>query len=153
MTRNRLLLLLPLGAAAAGVLVAALGIGATVLVANAIGSSPAMTDVAVAVLGIVGSVAVGVLVWLSLLVVAARRLFQPGGRLAPVLLSAVGVLAVAVAGSIVAGATADDAGVVSAVVLAFALVGVVGIPAAVFVLRGHTTHRPGPPPGWPLPPR
>lgn len=149
-------MLWPLGAAAAGIVVAALGTGATFLVANAVGSGEGWTPVVVAVLGAFGSVAVGVLVWLSLLVVAARRLFPRGRRLTPVLVSAAIILGAVVLGAVVLGGPlvrSLDAGTGSAVLLVLASLATAGAPALVFWLCARDAHRPGPPPGWPLPPR
>lgn len=134
-TLNRTIrvVLWPLGAAATGIIVAAAGIGATFLVAQAVGSGDGWTDVAVAVLGSFGSVALGVLVWLALLVVGARRLFPRGSRLVPVLVSAVIVLAVVVLGGPLVRSA--DPGTASTVVLVLAVLATLGAPAVVFLLR------------------
>lgn len=132
MNRTARVVLWPLGAAATGIGVAALGIGATFLVADAVGPGEGWTDLAVAVLGAFGSVAVGVLVWLAMLVVAARRLFPRGVRLAPVLVSAAVVLAVVVLGAPLVRSL--DAGTASTVVLVLSVLALLGAPAVVFAL-------------------
>lgn len=152
MTSTARLALWPLAAAGAGAAAAALGVGISVLVANTVDSGSAWTDLAVVLLGMMASVGLGVVVWLGFLVAAARRLFPLGERLTPVLLSAGAVLAVVVLVSVVSGAGAESSGADPLVVLVTAAVAIAVLPSAVFVLRGRTVPRPGPPPGWPLPP-
>ena len=139
----------PLAAAVVGIVAAGLGIALTAAVAGGVDSNDGWGDLAVVVLGVLASVGLGVLVWLSLLVAAARRLFPVGARLAPVVQSVGAVFGVVVLGwafeRVGGGGTA--AGVVALVALA-----VLVIPPAVFTLRGRTTPRPAPPTEWPLPP-
>ncbi len=139
----------PLGAAIGGVVVAGIGIALTAAVANGVDSGDGWGDLAVVVLGALTSVGLGVLVWLSLLVAAARRLFPAGARLTPVVQSVGGVFGVvALAWAFERGGAS---GAAPGVVVLAALAAFV-VPPAVFALRGRTTPRPAPPTEWPLPP-
>lgn len=146
------LVLAPLGAAAAGVAAGLLGVGLTVALANTVDSGDAWADLAMAVLGVLVSVGLGVVVWLAALVAAARRLFARGERLAPLLLSAGGVLGLVLVAGVASSADQTLPGAGPLLVLGACVVGVVVLPPAVFWLYGTTRRRPGPPPGWPLPP-
>lgn len=140
----------PLGAAIGGIVVAGLGIALTAAVASGVDSGDGWGDLAVVVLGTLASVGLGGIVWLSMLVAAARRLFPQGARLAPVLQSVGGVFGVVVLGwafeRVGAGGSAGS-------VIALTALALLVVPPLVFSLRGRTTPRPGPPPEWPLPPR
>lgn len=139
----------PLGAALGGVVVAGIGIAITAAIASGVDSGDGWGDLAVVVLGALASVGLGVLVWLSMLVAAARRLFPQGARLAPVVQSVGGVFGVVILAWAFerAGASGMAASVVGLAVLA-----VLVVPPAVFSLRGRTTPRPAPPKEWYLPP-
>lgn len=140
----------PLGAAAAGVVAAGIGIAVTVAVANGIESDTGWEALGAVVMGGFVSIGLGGLVWLSMLTAGARRLFMVGERLAPVVQSVGGVFGVVVLGwafeRMGAGGGAGS-------VIGLAGLAVLVVPPLVFLLRGRTTPRPGPPPEWPLPPR
>ena len=139
----------PVGAALAGIVVGAIGLALTVLVANG-ADADGWGALGIAVMGGLASVGLAVLVWLSLLVAAARRLFPAGARLAPLVQSVAGVLGVVVVG--VAIENAGGGAVPAPVVLLGALAAMV-VPSAVFSLCARTMPRPPPPEEWPLPPR
>lgn len=152
MNRTARLALFPLVAAVAGLVAAVLSMMVVAVLVNTVESDSAWTDLGFVVLGAVVSMAVGVVVWLALLAKAARLLFPPGGRLGPVLVSAGVVLGVVILASVVVGPVDGGTGPDPFVVLVTTAVGVTVLPPVVFVLRGLTGPRPGPPPGWPLPP-
>lgn len=139
----------PLGAAIGGVLVAGIGIAATVAVASGIESDSGWGALGAVVLGGLASVGLGGLVWLSMLVAGARRLFPAGARLAPVLQSVGGVFGVILLGW---AFERTGAGGAAGSVIALAVLAVLVVPPAVFSLRGRTTPRPAPPKEWYLPP-
>lgn len=140
----------PLGGAAAGVVAAGIGIAATVAIANGIESDSGWGALGAVVLGGLASIGLGGIVWLSVLVAGARRLFPAGARLAPVIQSVGGVFGVVVLGwafeRVGAGGSAGS-------VIALTALAVLVVPPLVFALRGRTTPRPAPPEEWPLPPR
>jgi len=150
---NGRLVLRPVAAGLGGIVVAAIGLGLTVVLARDVKADYGWGDLVAVVLGTAASVSIGVLVWVSLLVVAARRLLPRGERLAPVLGSVGAVLGVVVLGSVLGGLAAGSAGVAPWVVLLVAAAAVLVVPPGVFVLRARTAPRPGPPTEWPLPPR
>lgn len=101
-----------------------------------------------AILGALAGGGVGLVVLAVGLALAAGRLLPLGRRAGAVWLS---LLAVCV-GPFVVGALAQA---LLPQVPAVAPVGglvALGLPAAVFWLRARSVYRPGPPPGWPLPP-
>ena len=142
------LALFPLAAAAAGLVTAVLGMTVTAVVVNTVESGLAWTDLGFAILGAMLSAALGVVVWLVLLAKAARLLFPAGGRLGPVLISAAAVLGVVVLASMLVGTVGSGTGADPFVLTMATALAVLTVPSAVFVLRGLTGARPGPPPGW-----
>lgn len=145
------LVLGPLGAAVGGVVVTGIGLALTTAAASGVetGEGLSLGGAAVAVLGSLAAVGLGGLVWLSMLVAAARRLFPRGARLTPVLWSVSGVFGVAllVAAYESLGAVAEGRNVIVAVALAELLV-----PPALFFLLGRRTAPPTPLKEWYLPP-
>lgn len=146
------LVLAPLGAAAAGVAAGLVGVGLTVALVNTADAGDGWGDLAAVVLGVLLSVGLGVVVWLAMLVAAARRLFPRGERLVPLLLSAGGVLGLVLAAAVASAADQTIPGSGPLLVLGACLIGAFVLSPAVFWLCGTTRRRPGPPPGWPLPP-
>ncbi len=140
----------PLVAAVGGVVVTGIGLALTTAAASGVETSEGLSlgGAAVAVLGSLAAVGLGGLVWLSLLVAAARRLFPRGARLTPVLWSVGGVFGVALLAAAYEslGAVAEGRTVIVAVALAELLV-----PPALFLLLGRTTP-PTPLKEWYLPP-
>ncbi len=135
----------PLGAAVGGVVVTGAGLALTEAVASgAEGPGGAL----VVVLGSLVAVGLGGLVWFSMLVSAARRLFPRGARLTPVLWSVGWVFGVVV----LIAAFQSLGAVVEAMPLLVAIaIVVLVVPTLVFVLRGRMAP-PTPPKEWSLPP-
>lgn len=140
----------PLGAALGGVLAGGIALAATVAVARGVASGDGWRGLGVVVVGGLASVGLGVLVWLSLLVAAARRLFPAGARLAPVAQSAGAVLGVVVLG---AGWQSSGGGAGPGSVMLLGALAAMVVPSVVFSLRARTVPRPAPPEEWPLPPQ
>lgn len=140
----------PLGAAVGGVVVTGTGLALTTAAASGVetGEGLSLGGAAVVLLGSLAAVGLGGLVWLSMLVAAARRLFPRGARLTPVLwsVSAVFVVALLAAAFESLGAAAEGMPVIVAVALAELLV-----PPALFVLLGRRMP-PTPLKEWYLPP-
>lgn len=136
----------PLGAAVGGVVVAGAGLALTEAVAS---GAEGLGDALVVVVGSLAAVGLGGLVWFSLLVAAARRLFPRGARLTPVLWSVGGVfgvvLLVAAFESLgpVVGATSVIVGTAFAVLV---------VPSVVFPLLGRKVPPPTGLKDWYLPP-
>lgn len=138
----------PLGAAVAGVAVGGIGLALTTAVASGVDEG-GWSGFGIILLGGLASTGLGVLVWLSLLVAAARRLFPSGARLTPVVQSAGGVLGVVILGTALQNV---GGGAVPAPVIMLGALATIVVPSAVFSLRARTTPRPTPPKEWPLPP-
>lgn len=160
MSRTRRLVLMPLLAVGIGVLVGMVGLGVTLLLAGRVDTDRAtMADLGVVVVGLVVSVGAGVVAWLVVLARASARLFPARRRLAPVVWSAAAVLGLTILWNALAGQLGAGAGPDPAAADALLWVGgllVLAAPSAVFVLwdrRERMGRRPGPPAGWPLPPR
>lgn len=130
--RRTRLVLWPLAAVALGTLLGAVVVALTVIVVRA-GSQPgeAFADLGIIVLGVLVGAVLGVTAAVLALVWVARRLFGRGRRLWPVLWSLAGVLALAVALSVVSGMLAD-AGVESEGLAVTGLV-VLLVPSAAFL--------------------
>lgn len=136
MTRTRRLVLLPLLAVAAGVLVALVVGGLTLLLVGRMDTDRAtMADLGVAVLGLVVAVGLGVAVWLGVLVRVAVRLFARGRRLAPVVWSAGSVFGLVIAWGALAGVVDDGAASgPGEALLWLAMLVVLAAPSVVFVV-------------------
>lgn len=135
----------PLGAAVGGIVVAGIGLALTEAVASgAEGPGGAL----VVVLSSLVAVGLGGLVWLAVLVAAARRLFPRGARLTPVLWSVSAVFGVVVLVAAFQSLGADAQAM--PLLVAIAIV-VLVVPSVVFVLRGRMTP-PTPVKEWYLPP-
>lgn len=130
--RRTRLVLWPLAAVALGTLLGAVVVALTVIVVRA-GSQPGegFADLGIIVLGVLVGAVLGVTAAVLALVWVARRLFGRGRRLWPVLWSLAGVLALAVALSVVSGMLAD-AGVESEGLAVTGLV-VLLVPSAAFL--------------------
>ena len=145
MTRARLLWLLPLRAAALGVVVGALVVGVVLLAVRLAPPDPAsFRDLGYAVGGMVLGVVVAVAVWLGGLVRAATRLFDRPQRLGVLLASVSAAFVVAVVAGLVGGQLEGAnlpawAGVALAVVAVLAVAGAPSVAFAVWARRVERT--------------
>lgn len=134
MSRRARLVLTPLAAATAGVVVVGIVMGLVLLFVRVMPRDESgWGDLVLVVVGTLLAVGVGVLVWLGGLVWAARHLFDAGRRLGAVILAVSAVFVVVLVVSGIAGER-DLSRVVSGVLTSLGVLLVLATPSVVFVL-------------------
>lgn len=141
MSRAARLVVLPLAAAAAGIVAGAIVMGIVLLVVRGLPhDGGSWADLGLVVLGMFLAVAVGVAVWVAGLASAARRLFDAGRRLGVVILAVGAVFVLALAWTVLAGLLDDGAGLPRATSNSLSTLGVllaIATPSVVFRLWGR----------------